>query len=77
MMVEVDGTTSPQISPLPGVTGRKSLRAETCWKECNLVVIEKRDGKKITDRWTGARYGPRKTSSRTRRRRGCRWGSWR
>ena len=60
MVVEVDGTTSPQISPLPGVTGRKSLRAQTCWKECNLVVIEKRDGKKVTDRWTGARYGPRK-----------------
>ncbi len=60
MVVEVDGTTSPQISPLPGVTGRKSLRAETCWKECNLVVIDKRDGKTITDRWTGARYGPRK-----------------
>ena len=53
----VDGTTSPQISPLPGVTGRKSLRAQTCWKECNLVVS---DGKKVTDRWTGARYGPRK-----------------
>ena len=60
MVVEVDGTTSPQISPLPGVTGRESLRAQTCWKECNLVVIEKRDGKKVTDRWTGARYGPRK-----------------
>ena len=37
MVVEVDGTTSPQISPQPGVTGRKSLRANTCWKECNLV----------------------------------------
>ncbi len=60
MVVEVDGTTSPQISPQPGVTGRESLRAQTCFKECNLVVIEKRDGKKITDRWTGARYGPRK-----------------
>ena len=60
MVVEVDGTTSPQISPQPGVTGRESLRAQTCWKECNLVVIEKRDGNEITDRWTGARYGPRK-----------------
>ena len=60
MVVEVDGTTSPQISPLLGVTGRESLRAQTCFKECNLVVIEKRDGKKITDRWTGARYWPRK-----------------
>ena len=43
-----------------GVTGRESLRAQTCWKECNRVVIEKRDRKKVTDRWTGARYGPRK-----------------
>ena len=60
MVVEVDATTSPQISPQPGVTGRESLRAQTCWKECNLVVIEKRDGNEITDRWTGARYGPRK-----------------
>ena len=60
MVVEVDGTTSPQISPQPGVTGRDSLRAPTCWKECNLVVIEKRDGEKVIDRWTGARYGPRK-----------------
>ncbi len=60
MVVEVDGTTSPQISPQLGVTGRESLRAQTCFKECNLVVIEKRDGKKVIDRWTGARYGPRK-----------------
>ncbi len=34
MVVEVDGTTSPQISPQPGVTGRESLRAQTCFKEC-------------------------------------------
>ena len=30
MVVEVDGTTSPQISLLLGVTGRKSLRAQSC-----------------------------------------------
>ena len=60
MVVEVDDTTSPQISPQPGVTGRKSLRAQTCWKECNLVVIESGTARKVIDRWTGARYGPRK-----------------
>ena len=62
MVVEVDGTTSPQISSRPGVTGGNGLRAQTCFKEFNLVVIEKRDGTKIIDRWTGARYGPRKDS---------------
>ena len=60
MVVEVDGTMSPQITELEGVTGRASLRAPTCHKECNLIVIEQREGKKIIDRWTGARYGPRK-----------------
>lgn len=60
MVVEVvDGTNSRQISPMSGVTRRESLRAETCWKERNLVVIEKWDGKKVIGRWTGARYGPR------------------
>lgn len=43
-----------------GSNRRESLRAQTCFKECNLLVIEKRDGNEITDRWTGARYGPRK-----------------
>lgn len=57
MVVEVDGTTSPQITDLEG---RDSLRASTCYKECNLVVIEKRSGAKVVDRWTGARYGPRR-----------------
>ena len=60
MVVEVDGTTSPQIKELEGITGRASLRAGTCYKECNLVVIEKRSGEKVVDRWTGARYGPRR-----------------
>ena len=32
MVVEVDGTTSPQISATPGVTGRESLKAATCYK---------------------------------------------
>ena len=59
MVVEVDGTTSPQITEQEGVTGVASLRAPTCYKECNLVVIEKHCDGKVVDRWTGGRYGPR------------------
>ena len=59
MVVEVDGTTSPQITEQEGVTGRARLRAPTCYKECNLVVIEKHCDGKVVDRWTGGRYGPR------------------
>lgn len=57
MVVEVDGTISPQILEKPGVTGRESMKQPTDWKECNVVVIQKlREGKEF-DRWTGARYG--------------------
>ena len=59
MVVEADGTTSPQITEQEGVTGRASLRAPTCYEECNLVVIEKHCDGKVVDRWTGGRYGPR------------------
>ena len=59
MVVEVDGTTSPQITEQEGVTGLASLRAPTCYQECNLVVIEKHCDGKVVDRWTGGRYGPR------------------
>ena len=59
MVVEVDGTTSPQITEQKGVTGVASLQAPTCYKECNLIVIEKHGDGKVIDRWTGGRYGPR------------------
>ena len=59
MVVEVDGTMSPQIQQKEGVSGRPSLKQPTEYKECNLVVIDKhKEGKQI-DRWIGARYGPR------------------
>lgn len=58
MVVEVYGTTSPQITEHEGSTGRDRLRAPTCFKECNLVVIEKRCDEEVIDRWTGAHYGP-------------------
>ena len=57
MLVEVDGTISPQILEKQGVSGRESLKQPTDWKECNVVVIQKLRGGKEIDRWTGARYG--------------------
>ena len=36
MVVEVDGTTSPHITELEGITGRDRLRAATCYKEVQL-----------------------------------------
>jgi hypothetical protein len=57
MVVEVDGTISPQILEKPGVTGRESMKQPTDWKECNVVVIQKLNQGKEFDRWTGARYG--------------------
>ena len=57
MVVQVDGTISPQILEKEGVYGRESLKLPTDWKECNVVVIQKWDGGHEVDRWTGARYG--------------------
>ncbi len=56
MVVEVDGTISPQILEKQGICGRESLKQPTEWKECNVVVIQKMQGGKEIDRWTGARY---------------------
>jgi len=57
MVVEADGTISPQILEKQGVSGRESLKQPTDWKECNVVVIQKMHNGKEIDRWTGARYG--------------------
>lgn len=59
MVVEMDGTMSPQIMQEEGLTGRDSLRKPTEYKECNVGIIEKRHQGKVIDRWTGAQYGPR------------------
>jgi hypothetical protein len=59
MVVEVDGTMTPQISEKQGVSGRESLKLPTEYKECNVVVIDKYRGGKRTDHWVGARYGVR------------------
>ena len=74
MLVEVDGTTSPQISEVQGVRGRESLKQKTEWKECNVVVIEKYAKGERTDRWIGARYGPQKEFEEYVRRAGLRMG---
>ena len=60
MVVEIDGTMSPQIMQKEGITGRKSLKLPTEYKECNIIAIEKYNNDKKIDEWTGARYGPRK-----------------
>ena len=60
MIVEIDGTMSPQIKEIEGKTGIESLKAPTEYKEANIVVIEKYKNKKLDSRWTGAKYGPRK-----------------
>jgi hypothetical protein len=57
MVVQVDGTISPQILEIQGLVGRESLKAPTDWKECNVAVIQKMRGGEEFDRWTGARYG--------------------
>jgi len=59
MVVEVDGTTSPQILEKEGICGRESLKQPTDWKECNVVVVQKMHRAKEIDRWSGARYGSR------------------
>ena len=60
MLVEIDGTMTPQIPMVEGITGRESLKLKTEYKECNVVVIEKYRSAELFDRWIGARYGVRK-----------------
>lgn len=59
MVVEIDGTMTPQISEKAGVSGRESLKLPTEYKECNVVVIDKHRGGAQIDHWVGAKYGAR------------------
>lgn len=59
MLIEMDGTMSPQIPETEGITGRDSLKVPTEYKECNVLVIEKYKGERKVDRWVGADYGKR------------------
>jgi hypothetical protein len=74
MVVEMDGTMSPQIHEEKGVTGRESLKQPTEYKECNLVIVEKHKGEKRIDQWIGACYGPRKNFEEHVRRTGLQMG---
>jgi len=74
MVVQMDGTMSPQIHEEKGVTGRESLKQPTEYKECNLVIVEKHNGEQRIDRWIGARYGPRKDFEEHVRRTGLQMG---
>jgi len=74
MVVQMDGTMSPQIHEESGVTGRESLKQPTEYKECNLVIVEKHKGNQRVDRWIGARYGPRKEFEEHVRRTGLQMG---
>jgi hypothetical protein len=74
MVVEMDGTMSPQIVQKEGLTGRQSLKQPTEGKECNVVVIEKyRQGQRV-DRWVGAKYGVRREFEEYIRRAGLQMG---
>lgn len=59
IIVEIDGTMSPRIHEEEGLIGRKSLKQPTEYKECNIIVVEKRNNGKPIDRWVGAQYGRR------------------
>jgi hypothetical protein len=74
MVVEMDGTMSPQIHEERGVTGRQSLKQPTEYKECNVVIVEKHNRGEEIDRWIGARYGPRKDFEEHIRRTGLQMG---
>jgi hypothetical protein len=50
IVVQMDSTTSPQITPLEGVTGRESLKAPTEWKMCHVGTLQwskRADDKKV------------------------------
>jgi hypothetical protein len=57
VIVQMDSTTSPQIQPIEGVTGRESLRAPTEWKMCHVGTVQRLQGGKVRKEWTVARYG--------------------
>lgn len=57
MIVQMDSTTSPQIQPIEGITGRESLKAPTEWKMCHVGTVQRLQGGKVQKQWTVARYG--------------------
>ena len=57
LIMQMDSTTSPQISALQGVSGRESLKAPTEWKMCHVGTVQRRKGGEVHKEWTVARYG--------------------
>jgi hypothetical protein len=57
LIVQMDSTTSPQILPIEGVTGRESLKAPTEWKMCHVGTVQRLREGKVQKEWTVARYG--------------------
>ena len=56
MIVEMDSTTSPQITEEEGVTGRESLKQPTEWKMCHVGIVRKLTAGELTEEWSVARY---------------------
>lgn len=61
MIVEIDGTMSPQIKEVEGIKGQDVKKQPTEYKECNVITIEKHYNKGDKMRWYGAHYGKRDT----------------
>jgi len=59
MVVEMDGTMSPQIHKEEGVTGRESLKQPTEYKECNLSRLHCQFFESIKQQNAGSAASPR------------------
>ena len=57
LVVQMDSTTSPQITAVEGVSGRESLKAPTEWKMCHVGTLQRLKGGKVEKEWTVGRYG--------------------
>ena len=57
LVVQMDSTTSPQITSVEGVSGRESLKAPTEWKMCHVGTLQRLKGGKVEKEWTVGRYG--------------------
>ena len=57
MIVQMDSTTTPQITEEEGISGRESLKQPTEWKMCHVGVVQKFSGGELTAEWSVARYG--------------------
>ncbi len=57
LIVQMDSTTSPQIQPLEGVSGRAGLKAPTEYKMAHVGTLQRctAEGRRISE-WTVSRY---------------------